>query len=102
MDWNPEELVTWKGAKLLSRPDLEVREIKGIKTPQRVGRGEFSVELNGEVRKITVGHHYWNTAVEQFNDISDDVVDVTFLPHPWSFSDRRGIKYYFYNITQGE
>lgn len=100
MDWNPDNLVTWEGAKLLSRPDLEVRERKGHKVPQRVGQGEFSVEHNGEVRKVRVGAHYWDAAVEQFANIQGDVVDVTFLPSPWSFGDRSGVSYYFYKITE--
>jgi hypothetical protein len=103
MDWNPEELVTWKGAKLLSRPDLETRELKGHKTPQHIGRGEFSIEHNGEVRKIIIGAYYWDAAVEQFDTIQGDVVDVIFLPYPWSLGHRRGIQFYFYKIAnQGE
>jgi hypothetical protein len=100
MDWNPKELVAWEKARLLSRPDLETREMKGHKVPQRIGKGEFSIEQNGEVRKIVIGHHYWDKAVEQFADIQGDVVDVIFLPYPWSIGGRRGIQYYFYKINE--
>lgn len=102
MDWNPNDLVVWKSATLLSRPDLEIREIKGIKTPQHVGRGEFSVEGNGETRLIRIGGHYWDAAIEQFNTIQGDVVDVTFLPYKWAVGEKSGTSFYFYQIKESE
>lgn len=100
MDWDPNNLVVWKGAKLHSRPDMTVRQVKGITTPQRVGRAEFSVEADGEVRHIHVGSHYWDDAVEQFAAIKGDVVDVTFLPYPWTVGNRSGTKFFFYKIKE--
>lgn len=100
MDWDPNELVTWHGARLISRPDLEVRQIKGIETPQRVGRGEFSVEANGDERRISIGSHYWDAAVTQFAEIKGDIVDVTVLPYNWVVGERKGTKFYFYKIQE--
>lgn len=99
-NWDPSNLVVWKGAKLLSRPDLEVRRLKGIKTPQRVGRGEFSIEANGEIRRIDVGSSHWDIAISQFAEIKGDIVDVTFLPYPWTFGGCSGTKFFFYQIKE--
>lgn len=104
MDWDPDRLVVWRGAKLLSRPDMTTRQVKGIETPQRFGRAVFDVELDSEVRHIHVGHYYWDAAIEQFAAIEGDIVNVTFLPYPWSFQGRSevksGTKYYFYKIEE--
>lgn len=97
--WDSRNLVTLSGAKLLSRPDMETREVKGV--VQRVGRAEFRVEdKNGETFLIRIGSHYWDAAASQFADIQGDVVDVTYLPYPWSFSERSGISFYFYEIKE--
>lgn len=98
MDWDPNALIVWKSAKLLSRPEMITRQVKGIKTPQRFGDAKFSVELDGEVRHIRVGSNYWDAAVLQFAAIKGDVVDVTFLPCPWTLGDRPEVTYYFYKI----
>src|SRR3954452_6135249 len=100
MDWDPTALVVWKNAKLLTRPEMTTRQVKGIETPQRFGRAEFSIESNGEVRHISIGSHYWDTAVSQFSAIKGDIVDVTFLPHQWVLGNKFGTKYYFYKIEE--
>ena len=100
MGWDPKDLVVWKGAKLLSRPDMTTRQVKGIKTPQRFGSAEFSIESGGEVRRISIGHHYWDAAISQFAAIKRDVVDVTFYPFKWAIGTRSGTKFYFYKIEE--
>jgi|EndMetStandDraft_7_1072992.scaffolds.fasta_scaffold159586_3 hypothetical protein len=99
--WDSRDLVTLSGAKLLSRPDMETRKVKGIETPQRVGRAEFRVESKrDEEFLIRIGSHYWNAAVSQFADIQGDTVDVTFLPYPWRLGERSGTSFFFYEIKE--
>lgn len=99
--WNKDDLVTLTGVKLLSRPDLETRKVKGIETPQHVGRGEFQIEdENGETLRIRIGSYYWDAAVSQFADIQGDTVNVTFFPYKWSFGERSGTSLYFYEIKE--
>lgn len=100
MDWDPNDLVVWKGAKLLSRPEMFTRQVKGIKTPQRFGEARFSIELNGEVRHIRIGSRYWDAAVSQFAAVKGDVVNVTFLPYPWIACGHSGVVHYFYKIGE--
>jgi len=101
-DWSPRDLVTLTGVKLLSRPDMETRVVPGFKVPQRFGRAEFHIEVEGEPRLIRVGSNYWDAAVEQFADIQGDTVDVTFLPMPYAMFGKSGTSYYFYEIREGE
>lgn len=102
MDWDPSELIVWKGAKLLSRPDLETKQVKGIKGTQRYGKGEFSIEANGEVRRIRIGGHYWDEAVKQFSEIQGDIVDVAFLPYKWTVGIKSGTSFFFYEIKESK
>lgn len=96
-----QDLVNLEGAKLLSRPEMETRKVRGIETPQRFGNASFQVEAqNGETFTIYVGSHYWDAAVAQFADIHSDTVDVTFLPSRWAVCGRSGVKNFFYSINE--
>lgn len=98
-DYWERDLVTLSGVKLLSRPDLAIRKINGLETPQHVGRGEFHIEVQeGEVLTVRVGSEYWDTAVSAFADIQTDRVNVTILPWRWVVGERAGTTFYFYSI----
>lgn len=95
------DLVTLENVKLLYHPDMEVRKVKGIETPQRMGKAEFKIESEaGETLSIHIGSHYWDAAVAQFGDIRGDRVNVTYLPYKWAVRDRSGVKNFFYSVEE--
>lgn len=84
--------VTLDGVKLLSKPYLEIREIRGIKTPQHFGKWEFEVEASdGEIFTIHIGAHTREPDIALVNSLSDNqIIDLILHPIDWEIGKRSG------------
>ena len=95
-------LVTLNRVKLISKPNLEIRQVKGIPAPQHFGTWSFEVETSeDQIFTIRIGEHARERDIEQVNSFPDDgFVDLVLNPHDWEIGDRSGTKLYLVEIKE--
>lgn len=95
------ELVTLDGVKLLSKPSLEIREVKGFDLPQHFGQFNFQVEANGKVFTIYISPFTREHDIPLINSLSEDkTYDLVLEPGDWSVGNRSGTNLFFEQIKE--
>ena len=83
--------VTLDGVRLLSKPTLEIREVKGIKTPQHFGKWDFEVLHDEETFTIHIGAYTREKDIATVRAIEDGAnLDLVLTPADWNIGDRSG------------
>lgn len=97
-----DRMVVLHGAKLISKPSFEIRDIKGIKTPQHFGTFYFTVmDVAGRSSTVHINAHTRETDISQFDKFYvGQTIDLVAQNVVIAFAGRTYHKLYFKAIKE--